>query len=619
MLITVTFISFSPSLKNGFIPTWDDNVYVTGNTMIRHLDAGSLKEMFTTTVNGTYVPLPLVFFAVEYALFGLNPLPYHLLSLLLHLLCTLAVFYFLRQMKVKSIYSVFGALLFAIHPMHVESVAWITELKDLLFGLFYLCSLIFYTRYIQAGEGKGKFMALSLACFVLSLFSKIQAVSLPLSLMLIDYFFERPFKLRLLLEKVPFFVLSLCFGIGGVLAIQSQGGLDFSGTFSLFQRVLLGLYALSAYIVKFLAPVHLSALYPFPAAGSSLPWIYYLTPLFLLLLGFMVYRSARYTRAVVFGSLFFVVNIMFVLQIVSVGTAFMADRFTYIPYLGFAFIAAWALEKAVNSKKGLTFRLASAVSIIALFFIFLTYDRCRIWLNGETLWTDVIEKYPGESSRPYSNRSVLYNEAGQWEKTISDCTRAISIDPNDAIAFSNRGVAFANIGEWDRAMSDCSRAIEINPEFGNAWSNRGNVFFGLKNWPKAVEDYTRAIAINPNDGNAWANRGIALGNLGDYNKAIEGLTKAIEIDPGNAKAYSNRGSVFVSHKELTKALADYTSAIALDPNYANAYFNRGTVYGDLAQWDKALADFSAAIKINPDMQAAYQNRDIAYRNVIGGK
>jgi lipoprotein NlpI len=380
------------------------------------------------------------------------------------------------------------------------------------------------------------------------------------------------------------------------------------------------LYALSAYIVKFIVPLRLSALYPFPGSpGSGLPLLYYLSPVFLLVLGFFVYRSARYTRAIVFGSLFFVVNIMFLLQIVSVGTAFMADRFSYIPYLGFVFIAAWAVEKAVTGKKQVTDKLAWAIPVVALLFIFLTFERCKVWFDGETLWTDVIEKYPDESSRPYSNRSVIYNERGQWDKTIADCTKAVAIDPNDAYAYSNRGVAFANVGEFDRAMSDCSRAIGINPKFANAWSNRGNVWFGLKEWNKAIDDYSGAIAIDPGDANAWANRGVAWSNLGNIDKGLEGLSQAIALDPGNAKAYSNRGSLYVNLREYNKALADYTSAIGIDQGYANAYFNRGTVYGDLGNWDKSVADFTRAIEINPDFQMAYKSRDVAYRNLLQSK
>jgi tetratricopeptide (TPR) repeat protein len=504
--------------------------------------------------------------------------------------------------------------------MHVESVAWVTELKDLLFSVFYLASMIFYVRYMQEREGNRKFFVLSLVCFVLSLFSKIQAVSLPLSLFLLDYFFERRFNFRSVMEKVPFLVLSLVFGIGGLLLIGDEGALNSGGTHDLLQRVFMGTYALSAYIIKFFIPLHLSALYPIRVtAGGTLPLLYYLSPIFLLATGYFVYRSAKHTRAIVFGSLFFLVNIMFLLQIVSVGTAFMADRFTYIPYLGLAFVAAWALEKTIARGVKMIYTLTGSVVVVVVIFIALGFDRCKDWKNGETLWTDVIRKYPTESSRPYSNRSVLYNEKGQWDLSIADCSKAISINPDDAHAYSNRSVAFANKGEWSNALSDCNRAIGIDPRFANAFTNRGNAYLGLRDWRNAVADYNAAIRINPNEGNAYANCGVAYGNMEEWNKAVDCLSKAITIDPKNVKAYSNRGWVFVSLKKPDKALADYSSAIGIDPGYATAYFNRGTVYGDLGNWDKAIADYSKAIEIDPQMQVAYKNREIAYRYVTGNR
>ena len=223
-ILALTFIAFLPSLKNDFISTWDDDQFVTANLLIRQLSYTSLKAMFSTPVIGAYVPIPLLSFAIEYHFFGLAPPPYHISNLLLHLGCTILVFYFFRLLKLNNLYAALGALVFGIHPMHVESVAWITERKDLLYGLFYLCSMIFYLLYIQKQNRRWRLISLSILFFILSLFSKIQAVVLPVSLLLIDYYLKRHFTFKVVLEKIPFFILSLLFGIAGVFSTQETWG-----------------------------------------------------------------------------------------------------------------------------------------------------------------------------------------------------------------------------------------------------------------------------------------------------------------------------------------------------------------------------------------------------------
>ncbi|MEI6900727.1 MAG: hypothetical protein WCL00_12685, partial [Bacteroidota bacterium] len=302
VVMVLTFIVLFPTLKNGFIPTWDDDYFVTGNTLIKDFNFNSVRLMFTTPVAGAYVPLTLMSLAFDYLLFGLNPVGFHFTNLLLHLLCSFLVFYFLHQLGLKPIYAAFGALLFGIHPMHVESFAWVTERKDLLYGLFFLLSLISYLKYLKEQEKGMKFLVLSLVAFILALFSKIQAVTLPLALLLLDYLFKRPFRLKMMLEKIPFFILSLLFGIVGILMLSNQGALKSNEMTPLFERFIFGFYALGNYLVKFIAPFFLSSFYPVPKAPfSALPILYYLNLLFLPLVVFLVYRNFRQNRVVVFG------------------------------------------------------------------------------------------------------------------------------------------------------------------------------------------------------------------------------------------------------------------------------------------------------------------------------
>lgn len=554
------------------MPTWDDGIYITENPVITHLDFASIKTLFTTSVNSSYVPIPLLTFAIEYKLFGYNPFAYHLTNLILYLICSLLVFQIFRLLNLEPVYAALGALLFGIHPMHVESVAWITERKDLLYGLFYLASIIAYLKYIRGHGQEFKFFMISLLFFVLALFSKIQAVVLPLSLLLIDYYSQRknltplvkkdptPYRplrregvVRLFIEKIPYFVLALVFGLAGILILKEHGGLQNNEFSRLSERIFFGLYALSTYIVKFFAPFHLSAFYPYPEKPlPSLPILYYLNPVILFLLAFLIYRTARHTRAIVFGTLFFLVNIIFMLQILVAGSTYLSDRYSFIPYIGFCFIAGWGLKKIMKNKKEIKTIIIAATSIVIILFISLTFNRCKIWNNGVTLWTDVIEKYPTENAIPYITRGIAYGNLGQWKKAVTDYSKAIEIDPKITDAYSNRGIAYGNMGQFENAIADFTRAIGIDLKFARAYSNRGLAYAELRMWDKAIADYSKAIEFNPKYATAYFNRGCAYGNLGQWDKAISDFSRTIEIDPNYTAAYSNRDYAYTKTSMYVK-------------------------------------------------------------------
>ncbi len=574
LILCLTFIAFFPSLKNGFIPTWDDGAYVINNQSIQNLNQSSLKEIFTTTVASSYVPIPILTFTVEYKLFGLNPFIFHLSNLILHLLCTLLVFQILRMLKLKPVYAAIGAMIFGVHPMHVESVAWIAERKDLLCYLFCCASIIVYFNYLNSQKNKLLFFLLSLFLFICSLFSKITAVTLPLSLLLIDYYLGRPLKSKVLIEKVPFFILSLIFGIAEILMFQKQGALKATEIVSISDQVFMGFYALSAYIIKFFAPFQLSALYPWLSApGHSLPFLYYISPLFILVLGFLIYRVTRKTRAILFGSLFFLVNIilMFQAQILTQGIGFLADRFSYIPYLGFCFLAGWSTDQLIRNKKEWKTQVLGVLFFIILIFTVLSFNRTKIWENDFTLWNDVIEKYPNNIYKSYANRGIAFTSLEQWDNAITDFTRVIEMDSKYGWGYVDRGVAYQHTGQWD----------------------------------KSIDDFSKAIEINTLDFDAYAGRALSYGVLGQYNKAITDFSRALQINPKYSKGYSNRGLTYANLGYFDKAIADYSKAIELDPGYKDALSNRSLAYGRLNQWDNAIADGFKAIRIDPQNAGLY--------------
>jgi protein O-mannosyl-transferase len=586
IILGITFVVFFPTLKNDFIPTWDDEKYVLNNPVIRDLDLVNIRYMFTRPVNGTYVPLPLLTFAFENTLFGNNPLPYHATNLLLHLACTFLVFWLFRLLKLDLIYAAFAALLFGIHPMRVESVAWITERKDVLYGFFYLASIIAYIKHTQEENRSSKFFLISLLSFLLALLSKIEAVTLPLSLLLIDYFSKRPLTVKLFTEKIPYFILSLIFGVLGIIIIyrvglKTEGFLKSNEMVSLTDRIFYGLYALGGYLFKFLLPVRQSALYLRPEITGFFRILFYvLNPIFLIVLGFFVYRSRKFTRTFIFGCLFFLANVIFLLQVFTVGIAFFADRFTYIPYIGLFFITGWSVQDFLSKKPSAKTTAIMILSVYCIILMFSTFNRCKVWKNDVTLWSDVIEKYPDQTLIPYINRGMGYTNRQEWENAIADFNKANAIDPKNASVLTDRGFVYGIIGQPQEAISD----------------------------------FTMALSLEPKNTKALQNRGVAYGNTGQHDKAVADFLKTIELDPGYVKAYVNLGLIYLQQKEYDRVMDISLRGLKIDTHTAELYTNLGNCYLEKGENDHAIEKFSGGLLINGSDLDAVLGMMVAYYN-----
>ncbi len=583
VILLVTFLAFIPSLRNGFMPTWDDEKYVLNNPVVQELNGGNIARMFTRPVNGAYVPLPLLSFAIEHQIFGDKPLPHHVTNLLFHLLCTALVFQIFRMLKINPLYAAFGALLFGIHPMRVESVAWISERKDVMYGFFYLAAIWFYIRQIQKPGEESRNRALCYLFFILALFSKIEAVTLPLSLLLIDYYLGRPLKISLITKKIPYFILSLIFGLIGIyiiyrVGLKTEGFLEGNVVISFTDRVFYAFYSISAYLAKFFAPFPLSAWYPYPQfTGLYKLMFYILNPALILVAAYFIYRFRNRTRVVIFGTLFFLVNIFFLLQIFAVGIAFSADRYTYIPYIGFFFILAWAADSLGKKNPGKQTTVITLLSLFSLMCLFLTNDRCKDWYSGETLWSDVIERYPDEAALPYVNRGVSYTMAARWTEALDDFNRALTIDPACKSVFSNRAIVYGNLGQPERAIADFSKAIEIDPSNANAWFNRGVSNVNAGKPEAAIADFSKAAEIQPAYLQAYLNLGVLSFQSGNYEKALEYCLKGLQINSTVPELNRIAGDCFFEKGDDAKAADYYRACLMQDENNLDAILGMAVV------------------------------------------
>lgn len=558
-LAAATFICFSPTLKNTFT-NWDDDVYVEENPLVTGKTI-PYAEIFQTPVSLNYHPLTIITLAWNYKSAGLNAHAYLLTNIWLHVANTLLVFIFILFLSDRRwIAAALAGLWFGIHPMHVESVSWVAERKDVLYTFFFLASCITYLKFLE--KRKWWLYIFSFLLFTASVLSKAMAVVLPLVLMLIDYYkryepvagianndrVSRKFDRNVYLEKVPFFIVSLVFGIVAYV-VQSKEAIADLQAFSIFQRFMFASYGLVMYIVKFFAPLHLSAFYPYPALekNGALPVIYYALPLVVAAAIGIIFFKFRKQRFLIFGLLFYFFTVVLVLQFISVGSAIMADRYTYISYIGLFFIVGMIADKilSVNSSSG-KFSLQKIIAIgvlgaFSFFFFAQAYQRTQVWKNSETLWTDVINKYPMQVEVAYKNRGIYYGKNNRMDEAYKDYQVLMKMNSKDSKVYSNLGNIYGIQKKFPEAISTYTKAIEMDPKNFEAYINRGITYSVMGEFQKALNDYNRAQQINPNSPDIYSNRGVALYFTGENEQAIDDLTHYLQWRSDDANAIYFRG------------------------------------------------------------------------------
>ncbi len=650
--IVITALAFYGVWGNSFT-NWDDDVYVTGNALIRSLSRRTLLTIFSpaTFVCGNYHPVTVLSYALNYAAGGLNPAGYILIDLIIHLLNVLLVFIFIRKIAGNDFAASLCALAFGIHPMHVEPVAWISGRKDLLSTFFYLASAITYLSYLEGKNRSGwRWYAVASLLFACSLLSKATAVTLPAALLLIDYYRRRKFSARTVIDKIPFVIPSIVIGLLAVRGQHQGGALDGIGVLTIPTRFSIVCYSFMFYVLKFFVPVKLAALYPYPLSISkSLPLAYLLSPAFTAAcLGAAWYF--RKSRTLVFGFGFFLVNLLLNLHYIPVSGIVTADRYTYCAYIGLFFIVARYAEKnfAGVRKSGVRVAGGAILCLITLGFCSMVHERCAVWKNGETLWSDVIRKYPSPSASnnrgsyrysrhdyagaiddfnraleqapgyaaAWNNRGLSHDALGDRADAAEDYRRALSHNPGYAEAWNNLGQEYYAGGNYEEAMDACNRAIALKPSYAEAYAGRGTILSGRGAYAGAIADYQHAISLKPDYAVAWYNEGRACQAMNDLDRAWSCFSEALTLDPSYAQAYNSRGVVYCLKGDFGHAVADFTRAIALQPLSPDAYVNRGNAYGSMGDYNSAIGDFSRAIGLDPEQfPQAYYGRGIACRSI----
>ena len=594
----LTWLCYKTCLENQ-LTNWDDLGYIINNQLIKDPSPEAIKNIFSTAhpVMGNYHPLTILLYYFEYQRYGLEPWIYHFDSIILHILTTIAVYFFIKVLTKRTVAAAVVALLFGLHPMHVESVAWAAGRKDILYGLFFILSIIAYLFYIRnTGTKRIVWYVTVLVLFAISLLAKSVAVSLPVTLFAIDYLEKRKWSWWLLIEKIPHFGLSLLFGYLSIVAQKDIGALaSLDATFNPLERFALGCYALCNYLWKAVVPTGLSNFYPYPLkVNDALPGNYYIYPVIVLALAFAVWRFFRKNRPVLFGIGFFIINIILLLQFIPVGGAIMSDRYGYIPYIGLFFILGWYVSGYFEVKEKVqTGKMILAVVVgYCLVLGYLTNERCKDWYDSVSLWKDDIEKHP--------EAPVGYFYLGQEYFTRYEK----AADPNEKKALGDSSLANFN-------LSVARKPDYVNPIICIAELQRN--YGQIDAAKKTYFDALRIDAKNKKeDESVYLGLGVVYSIKQQFDSAEYCFRKAITIKPFLPEGYSNFANFYDIVGKTDSSLAMYAIAISQNPDAYIPYMNRGRIYYRLKKYGDAIKDLTKAIQLNGQSGDSYYVRAKCY-------
>jgi tetratricopeptide (TPR) repeat protein len=589
-------------VRNFDFVNYDDNDYVYENPDISNgLSYDSFIRAFTIPHVGNWLPLTWLSFILDCQLFGLNPGRMHVVNLLFHIANTLLLFTLLKKMTGSLWPSAFVAAAFALHPMHVESVAWITERKDVLSCFFLLLTLAAYTSYIKRPTAV-RYIG-TLALFELGLLAKPMLVTLPLLLLLLDYWplgriDTRGMLYRRIVEKTPFFVLSAISGAVTFFVQKGGGSVADVNIVDFPYRAANAFVSYAKYIGKLFWPYDLALFYPLDIRTIQL---WQAAACALLLAGITIFMLCfcRTRKYMIVGWLWFIIALIPVIGLIQSGAQAMADRYTYISYTGLFILVAWVVPELL-SKLPYGRSIIGISAAIALMAMGITsHKQASYWKDSFTLFSHAIEVTPN-SYVAYNNRGDSYIKRGRLQEAMADFSRSIELRPDNAVAYNNRGFIYGQLGRWQEAMEAYDKAIEIDPAYADAYINMGVAYGTLGRWQEAMEVSTLALKVRPDRVKAYNNRGVSYHKLGRYQEAIEDYLRAIKLKPDYTEAYNNLGSAYCDLGQWQEAVEACQHAINIQPDYANAHYNLANGLRANGRLDEAVDHYRQALKLSPD-------------------
>jgi len=645
-LAITTAIACLPILKADFI-NFDDPQYVTSNPYVMlGLSLDGIRWAFTSIHASNWHPLTWLSLMLDRQLFGLEPAAFHLVNLLLHIANTILLLIVLYRSTNAIWPSAFVAALFALHPLHVESVAWIAERKDVLSTLFWFLTMLAYIRFVEQPTTKRYFTII--AAFALGLMAKPMLVTLPFVLLLFDYWPLERLQLapvdggksvaELVREKIPLFALSAV-SCGVTFFAQKTGGaVSPLRVFSFTTRFTNAVVSYTAYIAKMLYPFNLAIYYPHLRNNIPLRQVV-LSAVILLAISAIAISLARTRKYLLFGWLWYLGTLIPVIGLVQVGGQAMADRYTYIPLTGLFIMIAWFVRDITVQWQHRRTILVTSSGALLILLILLTYKQTSYWHDSVTIFQHTVNVTTNNDGA-FSNLGVALAENNRFDEALANFQQAVKINPKDpeanfniAETLAKQGksneaalwydkvlklkpgdahtyisLAAAKIqqGKFDDAIAICREGLSYNPEKSQLYSNLGLAFLQMGKIDEAITELETAVKLGA-DAMTYNNFALAVSAKGNYDTALECYRKAIRLDPKNAESYYNLANLYMTMNNPEKAIAEYQQAIQINPRYAKAYGNLAVALARQNRPGEALENFAKVVELEPNSVDAQFN------------
>jgi Tfp pilus assembly protein PilF len=641
LLALVTIALYWPATRCDFV-SYDDNLVVTSNVHVQNgLSLENLKWAFVNPVNSIWHPLTVLSHMLDCQLFGLKPWGHHLTSVLLHALNTVLVFMLLQQLTGATLRSLFVAALFAVHPLHVESVAWVAERKDVLSTCFGLLALVFYAGYAQKRSKAGSRESnagnsglalnpqpsaleyfLALFFFTLGLMSKPMLVTWPFVMLLLDYWPLERFKhsnvWRLIAEKIPFFALMIATCIMTFVVQKQTSVLMTVEKLPFGARSGNALISYCRYLGKLFWPADLTVFYPHPGYWPMVQVLLAAGLVLGMTVLFMVKRR-RYPFLLM-GWLWYCGTLVPVIQLVQTGSHAMADRYTYIPSLGVLILAVWGAYELTRRWQYHVIVLSVTGGAAIVLCLGLTRQQLGYWQDDETLFRHALEVTENNCFAHYALGNAFLKK-DLIDEAISQYQEAIRLRPDLAEVHNTLGNALGMKGQTDAAINQFQEAIRLKPDLADAHKNLGIALGQKGQTDEAIRQYQEVIRLKPDDADVHNNLGNALGMKGQTDEAISQFQEAIRLKPDYAEAHNNLGIALSRKGQIDEAISHFQEAIRLKPDFAGFHNNLGIALGRKGQTDEAISQFQEAIRLKPDFVEAKHSlaRALEMKNAPAGR
>ncbi|HEY2934219.1 MAG TPA: tetratricopeptide repeat protein [Acidobacteriota bacterium] len=611
---------------------YDDNVYVTENRQVQQgLSREGLIWAITTNYGANWHPLTWLSHMLDVEWFGLRPGPHHLTNVVIHLASAALLMLALRQMTGNFYCSLFVAALFALHPAHAESVAWVSERKDVLSALFFMLTLLSYAFYVRAPSAFR--YVLVLISTTLGLTAKPMLVTLPLVLLLLDFWplkrwqqaeaapagkptrrapARKPSRrgtwqrrLLLITEKGPLFLLVIGSSVITFIAQRQGGAVAPLRMFPISIRLENAVVSYVRYVIKMFWPVNLAPFYPHP--GNSLPlWQFVGSLLILLLVSAAVLFKARAFPYLAVGWFWFLGTLVPVIGIVQVGEQAMADRYSYIPFIGLFIALTWSIAESIPDGVLYEAVVASLAIVAVALLAWLCWIQAGYWKNSITLFEHALD-VTRNNHLAENNLGYALTKIGRWDEAVVHYRKSLQISPDYVHAHNNLGAALAYQGKTDEAMFHYREALRLRPDQPEAQINVGIEMAQQGSSREALHRLSEAIRFKPDDPRAHYNMGLVLAQQGRWEEAVNSYQNALRYRPEYPEVHMNLGVALAQLGKTSQALIHYRQALGQKPDYTDAHVNLGIELATQNRLNEAVSHFSEAVRLNPDSAEGHFN------------